>query len=197
MISRTGSSAGSLNGGYQMRRPLFLTFLGIVTVAGLVLPGFAPAGAATTGGTTATFSIVSGALSISVPASANFGSVPSGATVLSALLGNVQVVDARASTSGSWTATVSSTSFTTGAASPAETIPAGNVTYAPGNAIATTGTGTFTPGPGGSLAAAITAFSAASEVGSTSVTWDPQITITIPPAAVSGTYTGTITHSVA
>jgi hypothetical protein len=180
-----------------VRRPLFLTFLGIVTVAGLVLPGFGPAGASTTGSTTATFSIVSGALSISVPASANLGSVSSGATVLSALLGNVQVVDARASTSGSWTATVSSTSFTTGGGTTAETIPDGDVTYDPGNAIASTGTGTFTPGAGGALGAAITAFSAASEVGSTSVTWDPQVTVTIPAAAVSGTYTGTITHSVA
>ena len=176
---------------------MFLTFLGVVAVAGVVLPAAGPAGAATTGSTTATFSIVSGALSISVPASANFGSVPSGATVLSALLGNVQVVDARASTSGSWTATVSSTSFVTGAGSPAETVPAADVAYDPGNAIATTGTGTFTPGTDGSLATPITAFSASSEVGSTSVTWDPQITITIPLAAVAGTYTGTITHSVA
>ena len=183
--------------GGTLRKPPFLTFLGVVAVAGVVLPAAGPAGAATTGSTTATFSIVSGALSISVPASASFGSVPSGATVISALLGNVQVVDARASTSGSWTATVSSTSFITGAASPAETIPASDVNYDSGNAIASTGTGTFTPGTPGSLATAITAFSAASEVGSTSVTWDPQITIQIPPAAVSGTYTGTITHSVA
>jgi hypothetical protein len=180
-----------------VRRSLFLTFLGVVAVAGLVLPAAGPAGASTTGSTTATFSIVSGALSISVPASASFGSVPSGATVVSALLGNVQVVDARASTAGSWTATVSSTSFVTGAGSPAETVPASDVRYDPGNAIATTGTGTFTPGADGSLATPITAFSASSEVGSTSVTWDPQITITIPPAAVAGTYTGTITHSVA
>jgi hypothetical protein len=171
--------------------------LGVVVVAGWVLPAAGPAGAATTGSTTATFSIVSGALSISVPATASFGSVPSGATVLSALLGDVQVVDARAGTAGSWTATVSSTSFVTGAASPAETIPAGDVTYDPGEAIASTGTATFTPGATGTLAAPITAFSASSEVGSTSVTWDPQITIAIPPAAVSGTYTGTITHSVA
>jgi hypothetical protein len=180
-----------------VRKPLFLTFLGIVTVAGLVLPGAVPAGASTAGSTTTTFSIVSGALSISVPASVNLGSVSSGATVLSALLGNVQVVDARASASGSWTATVSSTSFTTGGGTPAETIPDGDVTYDPGNAIASTGTGTFTSGAGGSLAAPTTAFSAASEVGSTSVTWDPQVTVTIPPASVAGTYTGTLTHSIA
>jgi hypothetical protein len=168
-----------------------------LTAAGMILPGAAPAGASTTGSTTATFSIVSGSLAISVPALADLGSVPSGATVISALLGNVQVVDARASSSGSWTATVSSTSFITGGGSPAETVPASAVTYDPGQAIASTGTGTFTQGTPGALGTPRTAFSASSEVGSTSVTWDPQITVQIPAAAVAGTYTGTITHSVA
>ena len=67
----------------------------------------------------------------------------------------------------------------------------------PGEVVSSTGTGTFTPGTPGFLGAPITAFSATSETGDTVVTWDPQITIQIPTAAVNGTYTGTITHSVA
>jgi hypothetical protein len=168
-----------------------------LSAAGVVLPGAGPAQASTTGSTTTTFSIVTGALSISVPATASLGGVPSGSTHLKALLGDVQVVDARASVSGSWTSTVSSTNFTTGTGTPAETIPNGNINYDPGEVIASTGTATFTPGDPGFLGSPLTAFTATSEVGSTSVTWNPQITITIPAAAVAGSYTGTITHSVA
>jgi hypothetical protein len=185
------------SGGYTVRKSHF-TLLGIALLAGgTILPAAGPAMAAGTGSTTTTFSIVSGSLAISVPATASLGSVASGATVITALLGNVQVVDARASTAGSWTATVSSSSFLTGGGTPAETVPSSDVFYDAGQAIATSGTGTFTPGTPAALTAAVTAFSASSEVGSTSVTWDPQITIQIPAAAVSGTYTGTITHSVA
>jgi hypothetical protein len=172
--------------------------MGVALAAGgLVLPAAGPAAASTTGSTTTTFSIVTGALAISVPATASLGSVASGSTHLTALLGDVRVTDARASTAGSWTATVSSTSFTTGGGTPAETIPNSDVNYDPGQALSPTGTAVFTPGAPGFLSAPITAFSAASEVGTTSVDWNPQITVTIPAAAVAGTYTGTITHSVA
>ena len=136
-----------------------------LTAAGLVLPGAGPAGASTTGSTTTTFSIVTGALSISVPPTANLGGVPSGSANVTALLGDVQVIDARASTSGSWIATVSSTNFITGGGTPAETIPNSDIHYDPGEAIQTIGTGTFTPGNPSFLGSPITAFSAASEVG--------------------------------
>jgi hypothetical protein len=180
-----------------MRRSL-LAFIGIaLTAAGMVLPGAGPADAATTGSTTTTFTINSGALSITVPGSANLGTVQSGSTAVTALLGLVQVTDLRASTAGSWTTTVSSTSFVTGGGTANEIVPASAVIYDPGSAISTTGTGTFTPGTPGTLAAPRNAFSAASEVVSTSVTWDPQITIQLPSASVAGAYTGTITHSVA
>jgi hypothetical protein len=71
------------------------------------------------------------------------------------------------------------------------------VSYAPGAATSTTGAGTFTPGAGGALGTSQTAFTAASETGATSVTWNPTITVTLPSTVVAGTYTGTITHSVA
>jgi hypothetical protein len=169
-----------------------------LTAGGVVLPSAGQADAVVPPASTATtFSIVTGALSISAPAAANLGGAPSGSTHLSALLGDVQVIDARAGDAGSWIATVSSTSFVTGGGGAADIIPSSDVTYDPGEAVQITGTGTFTAGPPGTLGSAITAFSATSEVGSTSVEWNPQITIAIPPAAVAGVYTGTITHSVA
>ena len=176
------------------------SLLGIAAAAAAAATAVVPAGpalAAGTGSTTTTFTISTGTLSISVPPTANLGTVQSGTTHVSALLGDVQVIDLRASLSGSWVTTVSSTDFVTGAGSPAETVPNSDVTYDPGSLVDSTGTGTFTPGTPGTLASPIPAFSATSETGDTVVTWDPQITITLPPAAVNGTYTGTITHSVA
>jgi hypothetical protein len=176
------------------------SLLGIATAAAAASAAIVPAGPALaqgTGSTTTTFTISTGTLSISVPATANLGTVASGSTEVSALLGNVQVTDLRAQLSGSWTTTVSSTAFVTGTGTGPETVPASDVHYDPGDVVAFTGTGTFTPGTPGTLGAPITAFSATSEVGDTVVTWDPQITIDLPPGAVNGTYTGTITHSVA
>src|SRR6202046_4363501 len=179
------------------------SLLGIAAAAAAAATAIVPAGpalAAGTGSTTTTFTISTGTLSISVPPTANMGTVASGSTHVSALLGDVQVTDLRAALSGSWTATVSSTSFVTGTATGPETVPNSDVSYSPGSLVASSGTATFTPGTPGTLAAprpASSAFSATSEVGDTVATWDPQITIAIPPAAVNGTYTGTITHSVA
>ena len=182
-----------------MRRLVF-SLLGIGAAAAAVAAAIVPAGsalAAGTGSTTTTFTISTGTLSISVPATANMGTVASGSTHVSALLGDVQVTDLRAALAGSWTTTVSSTNFVTGTGTGPETVPNSDVTYDPGDVVASTGTGTFTPGTPGTLGSPITAFSATSEVGDTVVTWDPQITIQIPAGAVNGTYTGTITHSVA
>ncbi len=182
-----------------MRKSMF-SLLGIAAAAAAAAAAIVPAGpalAAGTGSTTTTFTISTGTLSISVPATASLGTVASGSAHVSALLGDVQVTDLRAGLSGTWTTTVSSTSFVTGTGTPAETVPNTDVNYDPGQVVESSGTGTFTPGAPGNLGSPITAFSATSEVGDTVVTWDPQITITLPAAAVNGTYTGTITHSVA
>jgi hypothetical protein len=176
------------------------SLLGIAAAAAAAATAVIPAGpalAAGTGSTATTFTISTGTLSISVPATANLGTVASGSAHVSSLLGDVQVTDLRATLSGSWTTTVSSTSFVTGTGTGAETVPSSAVTYDPGALIDSSGTGTFTPGTPGTLAAPRVAFTATSEVGDTVATWDPQITIQIPPGAVNGTYTGTITHSVA
>ncbi|MEU8272280.1 ice-binding family protein, partial [Sphaerisporangium sp. NPDC049002] len=146
---------------------------------------------------TDTITKAAGTLSISVPATANLGSAPAGAGGVSSPLGAVTVTDTRGGPSTGWTATVSSTDFTTGGASAPETIAKRSVTYAPGSATSTTGSGTFTPGTSGDLGSPRTAFSVSGGTGDNSATWNPTITVTLPPAVVGGTYTGTITHSVA
>jgi hypothetical protein len=146
------------------------------------------------------FTVGAGALGISVPGSADLGSGDPGTTI-SAQLGAVTVTDARAGLTASWTASVSSTAFTTGGATTAETIANSAVQYWSGPATATSGTGTFTPGQAAAgnavtLAAQRTAFSLANGVGNNTAAWNPTLAINVPAAAVGGTYEGTVTHTV-
>jgi hypothetical protein len=164
----------------------------------LSVVGAAPALASDT---TVVVTVNAGALSISTPVSSNLGSGQSGDTI-SGALGTVTVTDDRALLSAEWTATVSSTDFTTGGGTPAETIGNSNVKYWSGAATATTGTGTFTPGQATSgdevgLGSSRTAFTETAGVGNNSASWNPTIDVDTPAAAVAGTYTGTVTHSVA
>jgi hypothetical protein len=143
---------------------------------------------------TITFSVTSGALSISVPVTANLGSGASGTTI-NGVLGAATVTDNRALLDASWTVTASSTDFTTGGATPAETIPSSDVGYDPGS-ITTTGTITATGTPvtlAGTPAPVVTGTAG---VGDNTASWDPTLSVAVPAAAVGGTYTGTVTHSV-
>jgi hypothetical protein len=145
--------------------------------------------------------IAGGALAITVPASTALpGAAPSGTT--SAPLGTVTVTDQRGIASASWTATVTGTAFVTGGGTAPETIPSTQVTYWSGPATATAGTGTFTTGQASAgaavnLTAPRTAFSLTSGSPVNSVSWNPTLSVSVPAAAVAGTYTATITHSVA
>lgn len=164
---------------------------------GLLGTAVTPAHAADT---TTTFAVAAGALSITAPASKNLGSGTAGAP-LTAQLGSVAVTDGRGALAGSWTASVSSTDFTTGAASADETIAKAAVDYWSG-AATTSGVGTFLPGQllaanKVTLASVRTAYSASATVGNNSATWNPTIIVNVPAQAVAGTYTATITHSVA
>jgi len=143
------------------------------------------------------------AVAITVPSSANLGSVPSGTASLSAQLGQVTATD-----SGllgllpSFTATVSTTTFTTGSRTAGETIGKASISYWSGPITATTGAQTPVPGQATALLAedlsvARRAFSSSGLVSTISTSWNPTIIVNIPAAAVAGTYTGTITHSVA
>jgi hypothetical protein len=140
-------------------------------------------------------------LLISSPETANLGSADPGTTA-SGELGAVTVTDTRAALTATWTATVSATSFTTGGGTPAETIPASAVTYWSGPATATIGVGTFIPGQPNaddatSLTESATAFTLTEGTGNNSATWDPTLVVSVPSSGVAGTYTGTVTHSVA
>lgn len=153
--------------------------------------------------TTTTFAITAGALTLTAPATANIGSGAPGAT-FSGQLGTVTVSDQRGQLLGAWTATVLSTNFTTGGGTASETIPASAVSYWSGAATASSGLGVVVPGQ---LLAAlavplstttpVTAFSKAVGAGNNSASWNPTLVVDAPAAAVAGTYTGTVTHSVA
>jgi hypothetical protein len=107
------------------------------------------------------------------------------------------VTDPRGSLVASWTATVSTTDFTTGTATSHETVAKSAMTYSSGVGTAVAGqVGAMVPSVGVSLAAPATAATWAG-VGNNTVTWTPTVSFTLQAAQVAGTYTGTITHSVA
>jgi hypothetical protein len=141
--------------------------------------------------TTATFTINAGTLSISAPASATLGAVSAGAATASGALGNVVVTDNRGLLAGGWTASVTSTTFVNGTSS----IPNTAINYtAPIASV--TGTVIVVP-TSGALGSTLNAQVATSVLGSDTATWNPTITVTLPTTVVTGTYTATLTHSVA
>ncbi len=144
--------------------------------------------------TTVTFTVTSGALTMSAPGTAKFGSGGPGSSIKGSL-GTVSVTDGRALTSASWTATVSSTDFTTGGGSPSETTPAADLFYDPGF-ISTTGVITVTPSGVSLSASPQTVVAGTNGTGINTASWTPVIVVSVPSTAVTGTYTGTITESV-
>ena len=168
-----------------------LAFAAVVGVAG-------PAGAADT---TTTFTLTGGALAVSAPTSAALGSAATGSATASAQLGSVSVSDARGTLAGAWTSAVTSSDFTTGAATADETIAKASADYWSGAAV-TSGTGVFLAGQllatnKVTLAESRTAYSASAIVGNNTAAWNPTVIVNVPSDAVVGTYSGTITHSVA
>ena len=144
--------------------------------------------------TTVTFTVTSGALTMSAPGTAKFGSGGPGSSIKGSL-GTVSVTDGRALASASWTATVSSTDFTTGGGSPSETTPAADLFYDPGF-ISTTGVITVTPSGVSLSASPQTVVAGTNGTGINTASWTPVIVVSVPSTAVTGTYTGTITESV-
>ncbi|MEV6008663.1 hypothetical protein AB0M29_17830 [Streptomyces sp. NPDC051976] len=160
-------------------------------VAALVLvqPGLAVA--ADDPSTTVTYTVTSGALTLSAPVSVALGSGAPGTTI-SGALGPVTVTDNRALASASWTVTAAETDFTSGPS----TIPATDAGYDPGS-ITTTGTITATGTPVTLTNSAQTVVTGSSGVGDNTATWNPTVSVAVPASAVSGNYTGTLTQSVA
>jgi hypothetical protein len=84
----------------------------------------------------------------------------------------------------------------------AETIAKNRLSYWSGPVTASTGVGVRVPGQltalnAVSLSTAVTAFALQAVVLGTSTSWNPTIVVAVPASAVAGTYTGTVTHSVA
>jgi hypothetical protein len=178
----------------------------IALSTGLAVGGFAgfasPAQAALTGDTIATFTITAGALAITVPASTvaiNTGTVATGAATASGQLGSVTVADARGALVNSWTTSVDSTTFVLPGATPTsnETVAVNKIAYSSGAFTAHSGLGVFVPGTLANGAVPGTAGSYTGAAGNSSTTWNPTLTFTLLSSQVAGTYTGTVTHSVA
>jgi hypothetical protein len=144
--------------------------------------------------TTLTFSVTSGALTMTAPATASLGSGAPG-TIISDVIGNVTVTDDRALLAATWTAVASSTNFITGGGTGAENIPATDATYTPGP-VSTTGTISASPSEITLSASPQAVVTATAGVGDNTATWDPRIAVSVPTSAVVGNYTATLTESV-
>ncbi|MGW1530867.1 hypothetical protein [Streptomyces aureus] len=162
------------------------------SAAALVLlqPGLAAA--ADDPSTTVTYTVTSGALTMSAPVSAALGSGAPGTTI-SAPIGPVTVTDNRALLSASWSVTAAETDFTSGGPT---TIPATDATYTVGT-VTTTGTITATGTDVTLSNSAQVVVTGSAGVGDNTATWNPTIAVSVPAAAVGGAYTGTLTQSVA
>jgi hypothetical protein len=182
----------------QKRQRLALAAaVGIAAAGVAVTPAFA-------GDTAATFTLSGNpsGLTVSVPDGSvtpiSLGSGNAGDASLAGQLGNVTVTDTRGALTASWTATVSSTNFTTGTATAQETVAKANISYSSGVStnLLSGQVGAFTPSVGVTLGSAKTAGSWLG-VGNNTVKWNPTLTFTLQTAQVAGTYSGTVTHSVA
>jgi len=177
--------------GRSTRRSPRKVVAAILSGAMLSLVALAPAAHA--GPTTTTFTLTGGSLSISSPATANLGSAAAGALTLTGSLGQNTVTDTRGALLG-WTASVISTDF----AGPSETtVSAASASYAPGT-VSKTGTVTALPGAGAPMLVSQPAVVATAVIGNNTASWTPNVTVTLLQAqSLAGTYTATVTHSVA
>lgn len=175
-------------------------------VAGAALVGMAlvalAAPQASAEDTATTFTLTDAGISVSVPANATLSAGTSiGSTTLSAQLGTVEVSDNRGGLLVGWTASVTSSAFTTAAEATNNSIANSNVTYTSG--VPTVDGIAVVTGSGGTglvpvtLGSSQTAMSATGVTGAASASWNPTVAVTVPNDVVAGTYTGTITHSVA
>lgn len=163
----------------------------------------APAAAAPTDDTTATFEVLAGTLDIVAPATADLGDGAPGGTI-TGQLGTVTVTDSRGAADASWEATVTATVFQTGGGTPPETVLPSEIDYWSGPETATTGDGTFTEGQATAGDAApldsatpLTAFTHTGGTGGNTAAWNPTLVVNVPLDSIAGVYTGTVTHSVA
>lgn len=186
-----------------MKSTLTAKFTAAAATTGLALAaliGLAAPAQAGPGDTTATFVISGGSLSVTVPASTvalATGTVNAGAATAAGQLGTVAVADARGALVNTWTTTVSSTAFVTGGSTASETVAKGSIAYSSGLSTSTSGLGAFVPGALANMTSSGTGASWIGAAGNNTAAWNPTLTFTLLSSQVVGTYTGTITHSVA
>lgn len=167
-----------------------LRTIGIITVAGALLV-LGPVGSATAADTTTTFTLEGGSLGVTAAVSAPLNNGAPGAPSVTGSLGAVDISDTRGSTAG-WVISAASTTFVDGAGS----ISTG-VSY---NSGAATSTGTVTAGSAGvvgltTVAATVATGTLAS--GNNTASYTPNLTVSLPADALAGSYSGTVTTSVA
>ncbi|MEU2627404.1 hypothetical protein [Kitasatospora sp. NPDC007106] len=155
-----------------------------------------PASAAGSGTTPLTAQVDSGTLDITVPTtSVSLGTVTASTSpqTVTSQIGDVVVTDGRGGTVG-WTATANAVDFT--GPQNISVSAAGSSSYTSPTAVVT-GTATvanadltalYPPGP---------VQTATGVSGINTATWNPTISLTIPGNALTGTYSSTLTHSVA
>lgn len=172
-----------------MKLPIPLA-IAALTVTGLIVGPASPASAATN----TTFSLTSGALSVTVGGTAALTNAPTSvaAQTISGNLGTVTVDDARGGTAG-WTASAISSAFTGTGLSLSTAV---NYT---GGVVTKTGTSTVADGTQKALGPIIaTAVVTATGVsGNNTATWNPLLAVTMPAGALAGNYFGTVTTSIA
>ncbi|CUU55928.1 hypothetical protein Ga0074812_106183 [Parafrankia irregularis] len=182
-----------------MRRSSLAVAAGATAIVAAGLAITPPATAATSGTTSVTFTLTGGTLDIAVPGptEVNLGSFAVTTPTVSGPLGNVTVTDSRGLASATWIASVASSALAGSGAAAGVTIPASAIAYAPGTITASnvSTTGSDVAALSGTAQTAVTATAG---TGLNTATWNPTLTVTIPPAsAVAGTFTATVTHSVA
>ncbi|GAB2932089.1 hypothetical protein GCM10027280_19750 [Micromonospora polyrhachis] len=148
---------------------------------------------------TVTITVVAGptGLSILAPEAATLPAVAAGSTTASGPIGLVTVVDDRGAASGSWTTVVSITDFANGNGAAGRTVPRANISYASGPPVDSSGSGTFIPQPGATLASPQVAARWTGGTGRNTVSWTPTLTLALPMDLVATEYTAVVTHSVA
>lgn len=165
--------------------------------AAAILGGLAvPASAATSPVTAA---VSGGALSISAPGSYTIPPIAPGGSAQASGQGAVTVTDQRAGTTG-WTASVQITPFTAAAPAGGGTAPAMPATAAAYGATTATVTGGDTvtaAGAAGDISRPTPVETATAVNGNNAASWTPLLQLTAPAQALAGSYTATLTHSVA
>ena len=172
-----------------MRKSLFAT----VAAAGALADAVISPAVSNAADTVLTFTVLGGALNITAPASQALtvtGDVASGGIT------PVVVSDQRLGING-WTASAISSDFEKPSPDPA-TIPASAVTYSapllPARTGISTVAGVLVPQTIDSTTAVVVATAV---IGANTATWTGTVEVDLPSEVVAGTYTGTVTHSVA